>query len=239
MHRSYHRWFSPALGRDMELLLFGHAGAPVVVFPTSQGRFFEYEDRGMVGALSEHLEQGWIQLICVDSVDSESFYCRWAHPGGRIWRHVQYENYLLGEVIPAVRGQNSNSFWMTTGCSFGAYHAVNLALKHPHVIRRTIGLSGVYDIRRFLDGFYNDHVYFNNPLDYTANLHDRGQIDRLKQQDIILATGEDDPNRWSNDRLSAQLWRADVGHAYRLWDGWAHDWPWWQQMIRHYIGGHD
>lgn len=239
MHRSYHRWYSGALGREMELLLFGHAGAPVLVFPTSQGRFHEYEDRGMVGALAEQLEQGWIQLVCVDSIDSESFYCSWAHPGGRIWRHMQYEQYLLHEVIPGVRGQNGNGFWMTTGCSFGAYHAVNFALRHPEIVRRTIGLSGVYDIRRFMDGYSDDNVYFNNPLDYTAQIHDGQQIAQLQQIDIILATGQDDPNRASHDQLSANLWRAGIGNANRLWDGWSHDWPYWHQMIRTYIGGHD
>jgi len=25
----------------------------------------------------------------------------------------------------------------------------------------------------------------------------------------------------------------------RIWDGWAHDWPWWRDMIRTYVGGHD
>jgi esterase/lipase superfamily enzyme len=239
MHRSYHRWYSGVLGREMELLLFGHAGAPVLVFPTSQGRYYEFEDRGMVGALSEHLEQGWIQLVCVDSIDSESFYCSWAHPGGRIWRHVQYEQYLLNEVVPGVRGQNGNSFWMTAGCSFGAYHALNFALRHPDLIKRTIGMSGVYDIRRFLDGYSDDNVYFNNPLDYTGHLSDGHQIEMLKQQDIILATGATDPNRWSHDQLSANLWRAGVGNANRIWDGWSHDWPYWHQMIQTYIGGHD
>lgn len=239
MHRSYHRWYSGTLGRDMEMLLFGHAGAPVLVFPTSQGRFYEFEDRGMVWALAEHLEQGWIQLVCVDSIDSESFYCKWAHPGGRIWRHMQYEEYLLNEVISGLRASNDNPFWMTTGCSFGAYHAVNFALRHPQVIKRTIGLSGMYDVRGFMDGYYDDNVYFNNPVDYTANLHDPHQISLLQQQDIILATGADDANRWSNDLLLTNLWRADIGHAYRIWDGWSHDWSYWQKMLRLYIGGHD
>lgn len=239
MHRSYHRWYSPTLGRDMELLIFGHAGAPVIVFPTSQGRFFEYEDRGMVGALSEHLEQGWIQLVCLDSVDSESWYCHWKHPADRIRRHVQYEQYILNEIIPAVNQLNGNSFWMTTGCSFGAYHAVNFALRHPAIIRRTIGLSGLYDIRRFLDGYYDDQLYFNNPVDYAANLHDPEQIRQLQQLDIILAIGRDDQACWSNELLSGHLWRAGVGNALRIWDGWAHDWPYWRQMILHYIGGHD
>jgi esterase/lipase superfamily enzyme len=239
MHRGYHRWFSPTLGRDMELLLFGHAGAPVLVFPTSQGRFYEFEDRGMVDALHEHLERGWIQLVCVDSLDSESWYCRWAHPSGRVWRHIQYEQYLLNEVIPGVQQQNSNLFWMAVGCSFGAYHALNIGLRHPHVFKRMIGLSGIYDIRRWLDGYYDDNAYFNNPIDYSANLHHSHQHSLNQQQDIILVTGEHDPNVDSSRQLSANLWSANVGNALRIWDGWAHDWPYWHAMIRSYIRGHD
>ena len=75
---------------------------------------------------------------------------------------------------------------MTTGCSFGAYHAVNFALRHPDVIRRTIGLSGLYDMRMFMDGYYDENFYFNNPIDFTANLGNDHQLWMLKQQDIIL-----------------------------------------------------
>jgi esterase/lipase superfamily enzyme len=223
----------------MELLLFGHAGAPVIVFPTSMGRFFDYEDRGMVAALGQHLEEGWVQLVCVDSVDAEAWYGDSAPPQARLIRHTQYERYILDEVVPAVRNHNSNPFWMTTGCSFGAYHSVNLALRHPGLVRRTIALSGLYDMTTFFDGYYDDTLYFNNPVDYTANLHDPAQIGLLQQQDIIVVSGRDDPNAASAERLSGNLWRVGVGNALRLWDGWAHDWPYWQSMIRLYIGGHD
>jgi len=83
MHREHRRWFSPSLQRDMQLLVFGHAGARVLVFPTSMGRFYEWEDRGMIGALAHHLDQGWLQLYCVDSVDGESWYARQQHPAAR------------------------------------------------------------------------------------------------------------------------------------------------------------
>ncbi|HSD84493.1 MAG TPA: alpha/beta hydrolase-fold protein [Anaerolineae bacterium] len=239
MQRSYHHWYSPTLNRDMELLVFGRQGAPVIVFPTSQGRFYEYEDQGMVRALSEHLECGWIQLYCVDSIDAESWYGEWAHPAGRVQRHVQYDQYLLNEVLPFMRERNDNTFAMTTGCAFGAYHAINFALRHPEAIRRAIGLSGLYDLRSFMNGHTDDNFYFNNPVDFTANLHAGHQIWLLKQQDIILAIGKDDQARWSNEKLSENLWRAGVGNALRLWEGGAHDWPDWQRMIQLYIGGHD
>src|SRR5579864_5612351 len=110
MNREYHRWASPSLGRDMELLVFGHAGAPVLAFPTSLGRFFEWEDFGMVGALANHLDHGWIQLFCVDSVDAESWYNRYIPPHDRAVRHNQYERYLLDEVVPFVRGHKGVDF---------------------------------------------------------------------------------------------------------------------------------
>src|SRR5262245_16118504 len=109
MHREYHRWYSQRLNRDMELLVHGYAGAPVLVFPTSQVRFYEYEDRGMVAALSDFLEPGWFQLYCVDSVDAESFY-NWRAPAAqRIARHLQYEEYILNEVLPLIHIKNNNS----------------------------------------------------------------------------------------------------------------------------------
>src|SRR5438067_1497281 len=84
MKREYHKWFSPALGRDMELLVFGHGGLPGLVFPSSCGSFFEFEDRGMVNAVYDKLEHGRLQLFCVDSVDSESWYNRAVPPRWRI-----------------------------------------------------------------------------------------------------------------------------------------------------------
>ena len=104
----------------MELLVFGHAGARVLVFPTSKGRFYEWEDRGMMHVLGHHINQGWLQLYCVDSVDAESWYAHWKHPGARAWRQVQYENYLIHELLPLSRQKNDNPFLITVGASFGA-----------------------------------------------------------------------------------------------------------------------
>jgi esterase/lipase superfamily enzyme len=223
----------------MELLIFGHAGARVLVFPTSLGKFYEWEDRGMTAALGEHLDRGWLQLYCVDSVDAESWYAKWAHPSGRVTRHRQYEAYLLREVLPLMRQKNDNPFLITAGASFGAYHAANFAFRHPGLVGRLIGLSGVYDIGGWTDGYHDDDIYFNNPVEYLPNEHDGWRLDHLRRMDIILVTGRDDPKRWSSEQLSTVLWNKGIGNALRLWDGWAHDWPWWRDMIRHYIAGHD
>ncbi len=106
MVREYCKGYSRRLGREMELLIFGHAGLPVLVFPTSGGRFFDFEDRGMVAACAGKIDAGQLQLICVDSVDAESWYNRTHAPRWRIARHLRYEEYLLHELLPLIRQRN-------------------------------------------------------------------------------------------------------------------------------------
>lgn len=143
MNREYHKWYSRTLGRDMELLIFGHGGAPLLVFPTSMGRFFEFEDRGMIEANRWKYESGQLQAFCIDSVDKESWYNYGAHPGYRVWRHMQYERYVVEEVLPLIRHRNGNGLTVT-GASFGGYHAMNFALRHPDLISRCVCMSGAF-----------------------------------------------------------------------------------------------
>ncbi|MBI5670859.1 MAG: esterase family protein [Chloroflexi bacterium] len=239
MNREYHRWYSPALNRDMELLVFGHAGARVLVFPTSRGKFYEWEDRGMMNALRGHLDNGWLQVFCVDSVDAESWYNWWAHPGARAYRHAQYDGYLYNEVLPFTLSKNSNPFLITLGASFGAYHAMNFGLKHPDRVDRILALSGLYDIRSFTGGYSDDYVFFNNPMQFIPAEHDEGRLALLRHIDIILATGREDRLIQQARDMSAVLWSKGIGNALREWDGWSHDWPYWQRMVLLYIGGHD
>jgi len=239
MKRECHRWTSPNLRRDMELLVFGHAGARAIVFPTSMGRFFDWEERGLVATLREHLERGWLQLFCIDSVDGESWYAKDRPPAERVRRHVEYDRYVAGEVLPFSRKLNSNPFLIVTGASFGGYHAVNFGLRHPDDVDRIISMSGLCDIRGLTDGHNDENVYFNNPCDFIRGEEEPSRLEALRHQDIILAVGRDDSLCASNELLSRTLWSKDIWHALRIWDGFAHDWPVWHQMIRLYIGGHD
>lgn len=239
MNREYHRWYSPSLNRDMELLVFGHAGARVLVFPTSQGKFYEWEDRGMMGALGDSLERGWLQMYCVDSVDAESWYNYGAHPGERAHRHAQYDSYLYNEVLPFSRSKNGNSFLITTGASFGGYHAMNFGLKHADVADRILAMSAMFDIRSFTGGYSDDNVYFNNPMQFIPNENDSYRIAQLQHLDVIMATGRADSLMPSARNMSAALWSKGIWNALREWDGWSHDWPYWQKMVQLYMSGHD
>ncbi len=237
MNREYHRWHSPSLNRSMELLVLGHGGARVLVFPTSRGRFFEFEDRGMARALAHQIENGWFQLYCVDSVDSESWYNWGVHPGQRAWRQTQYNNYLRYEVLPLMWQKNPTPFTITTGASFGAYHAMNFGLRFPDVVNRILALSGIYDIRGWTSGWQGEHAYLNNPIEYIPNENDPTRLEHLYRQDIIIVAGKDDRLIHSAREMSGVLWQKGIGNALREWDGWNHDWPYWAQMLNQYLGG--
>lgn len=220
----------------MEMLVFGHAGTPVLVFPTSGGRFFEFEDQGMVGALAGKIDAGQLQLFCVDSVNMESWYNRQVSPRRRIARHMQYEGYLLHEALPLIRQRNADAGLLALGCSFGGYHAVNLALRHPDLFSGFISLSGAFDLSGFLDGYYDRDCYFNLPTHYLPNLADPWYLDRFNRGTYVLASGWDDHCLEQNRSLDSILSSKRIAHQFHIWDAHnAHDWPTWQQMARQYL----
>jgi len=238
MRREYHKWFSQALGRDMEMLVFGQDGLPVIVFPTSQGRFYEFEDRGMVGAIADKIEGRRVQLFCVDSVDGESWYNRNVPPRWRIARQVQYEQYVVNEVVPFARKDHDRPHLAAMGCSFGGYHAVNMSLRHPDVFTGCLSMSGAFDLKSmgFLNGYYDDDCYFNLPLDYLPNLSDMRILERLRQNTYVLATGVHDQCWNNNERLAGLMRSKGIPVRLDVWGDHArHDWPWWQRMLQSYL----
>lgn len=242
MNREYHKWFSPHLMHEMELLVFGHAGARVLVFPTRAGRFYDYENWGMVDAIRRKIDNGWLQLFCLDSVDAQSFYCHWCCPQDRIRRHLEYEAYILQEVLPFTRSRNPNWCLVTHGCSMGAYHAVNFALRHPELVGKVVAFSGRYDLTRpiddfrdLFDGYYDEAVYFNTPCHFIPNLRDEHILGMLRRMEITLVVGATDPFVDNNRQISQALWDIGIWHALHIWPGRAHKPHHWQRMAELYL----
>jgi len=237
MNRDYHKWFSRELNREMEMLVFGQGGTPVLVFPTSMGRFFDYEDRGMIAAVAPKYGSGELQAFCVDSVDRESWYNKRIHPRERVLRHLQYEQYILAEVIPFIRSKNPSGRLVLTGCSFGGYHAVIFSLKHPDRVTRCVSMGGAFDIHQFLNGYYDENCYFNCPPDFLPNLNDDWYLSRYREKTgFVLATGQDDICLGENIRLSQLMNGKQIPHWLDVWgDHTGHDWPWWQRMAAKYF----
>lgn len=235
MFRDYGRWFSPSLGRDMEFLWFGKFGRPVMIFPTSGGRFYENEDFQLTASLADKVDRGEIQLLCVDSVDYESWYNRGVHPAVRAARHVQYDAYLRNEMVPYVFNRAQRGDLAVYGASFGAYHAANFAAKYPDVVNRAICFSGIFDIHSFTNGYWDDNCYFNCPTAYIPNM-DGEWAGKLARIGWVIATGEYDTLVQRNRDFSQLLWSKGVAHHAEFWPGaFGHDWPWWRENLRRFL----
>ncbi|MFT7249410.1 MAG: esterase/lipase superfamily enzyme [Arcticibacterium sp.] len=117
------------------------------------------------------------------------------------------------------------------GCSFGAYHATNFAFKHPDIVDSLFSMSGSFNIKSFLDGYYDDDVYFNNPIDFMQNA-DSWVFNHMN---IVLGTSDWDICRESNIHLSQILGDKQINHWYDEKKWVSHDWPLWKAMLPEYV----
>lgn len=242
MHFEHHSWYSHRVGRDMGLLVIGHSGAKVLVFPTRDGDHREYENLRMHHGLSEKITRGHLQLFCVDGYARESVYANWIDPEERIRRHIRYEEYVLNEVMPLMAAKNGHECTISHGLSLGAYHAANIAFRHPHLFRKLCAFSGRYDLtlqvecfENLFGGFYNEDVYFHTPSNFLPNLNDPDQLDRLRRMEIDLVIGREDPFRDDNQHVSRTLSEKGVHHGLHWWDGRAHEGYSWRRMAPFYL----
>jgi esterase/lipase superfamily enzyme len=145
---------------------------------------------------------------------------------------------VLNEVVPLIRQKNQNPRLGLTGCSFGGYFSLNFALKYPWVFSDCVSMSGSFDIRQFLGGYYDENCYFNNPPDYLPNLSDHNILERLRQNSrLVLATSEWDPCLDANWRMARIMGPKDIPHWMDVWGpGVKHDWPDWREMTKKYFG---
>ena len=73
MEMQYFKDYSPALGREMECKVYGHAGRPMLYIPCQDGRFFDFEDFHMADTLAPWIESGQVMVISIDTIDKETW----------------------------------------------------------------------------------------------------------------------------------------------------------------------
>jgi esterase/lipase superfamily enzyme len=240
MKVEYFNLWSDQLNQPMEFKVYGDRGKPAIVFPTQGGRFFEYEDFGMVGACQPLIADGKVQLITVDSIDHQSWVNWGIHPADRAIRHNQYDRYITEELVPFIRQQNPYpGKFLSTGCSMGAYHSANFFFRHPQIFNTLIAISGLFRLNMFVGGYMDDNVYFNSPLAYLPNLTDTELLNLYRQSDIIVAVGQgawEDPMLEDTYTLKRILEEKEVPAWIDIWGHDVnHDWPWWRRMMPYFL----
>ena len=246
MKTEYHKEYSTCLGRDMEWKVYGHAGRPMIVFPSQDGRFFDFENQGMVDSAAAFIEAGRLQLFCVDSNDKNSWSS--TNPDGR-WRIEQQEayfHYIVDEVCPRIfeistqaNGSRPDGI-LTTGCSMGGTHSLNFFLRRPDIFAGCIAMSGAYDASFFFHDYKDDLVYANSPVDYIEGMsYDHPYVDLYRHRTIILCVGQgawEHPMQEDAARMRELFHYKDVPAWVDFWGSdVAHDWPWWKKQFPYFL----
>jgi esterase/lipase superfamily enzyme len=204
---------SPAIGAAGNVVIHGHYGRPVLVFPSERGSAWDYEQEGMVAAVGDLVAGGRAKLYCVDAFDA-----------GERWR---YEAWILDQVVPFIHQDlGGPQDILATGCSMGAFHAANLVLRRADLIPAAIGLSGNYElgVTGEVSGFHGDH------LDWIRS-----------RASFLLVCGqgmwEDTTGALeSTKHLAHLLGEKGIRHELDLWGhDVPHDWPSWRAQIAHHL----
>jgi esterase/lipase superfamily enzyme len=234
----------PGFDRAGTVVRYGHYGRPVLVFPAEQGRARDFESNGMVDAVSDLVEAGRVKLYCVDSADDRT----WSDQGigleDRARGHAAYTSWVLDRVLPWMAEDSPGTAdAIVTGCSMGAYHALQLALTRADLFPVALCLSGNYDPAQWHAwGERGEAAYFSNPTDHVAHLHG-GHLDWLRSRlYVVLVVGQ---GAWETHptgslpaarRMAALLTEKGIPHELDEWghDA-AHDWEWWQRELAYHL----
>ncbi len=244
MDTHYEKWYSPSLGREMELKVYGRGGKPVLYIPCQDGRFYDFENFKMTDTWAPFIESGQATVFSVDTMDKETWSDKTGDPYQRICRHEEWVSYLTNEVVPYIRSFSRGYGWqvdpgiMTFGCSLGATHAVNLYFRFPRLFDEVLALSGVYDIAYGFDGYMDDMVYLNAPVLYLANMpSDHPYMDLYRRNRAVICVGQ---GPWEMPDDTRTLHRILVEKGIPAWvDYWGydvnHDWPWWYKQAAYFV----
>jgi esterase/lipase superfamily enzyme len=226
------------------LIAYGHYGRPVLVFPSEQGRAWDFENNGMIDAVAQLVDDGRVKFYCVDSADAYTWSDRSVPVEERARRHAGYESWIVDSVMPWIAADCGGATEVATlGCSLGAFHAANFALKRADLFPLAMCFSGNYDPTAW-DGWGEpgDATYFNNPMAYVANLYG-DHLDWLRARvSLLLVVGQ---GAWEVDptgALPATRAFADLlagkGIRHEL-DVWGydvpHDWSSWRAQLAHHL----
>lgn len=237
--KAVERWLSPRMEQEITLARWGRSGAPsgtpVLVLPTAGGDAEEVERHHLITKLGHLIESGTITVYSCDSVAGKAM----THSTGT----VEYRNWLLNqfhravahEVVPAMHADGGTKLAIVAGASIGAFNSVALICRFPHLFGAAIGMSGTYDVERFVGGVTDD-LYFATPRRFLPGLEGPA-LDLLRQRFVMLASGT---GAWENIEESWDMAKAlgAKGIPNRV-DDWGpdyeHEWPTWWAMLPQYL----
>lgn len=231
---------SKSVGDDIDLIVYGEKGYPVIVFQTQNSPATNYEDFGMVDELSSYINDGKIQLFSVGNIDAESWMATDKDKSKRSQRQEDYFKFVTDEMVPYVHERNNSELRpLTTGCALGATHAAIAVMRRPDLFQGCIALSGVYRTSFYYGDWMDSNLYLNDIIVSLRNLpQDHPYVNLYNHRQLVFCVGQgawedgiDDLRTLDSEfkRLGIQAWCDFWGFDVN------HDWPWWKKQIQYFL----
>lgn len=238
MTKTVSKWYSERLQRDITLARWGTFGQPVLLFPTAGGDAEEIERMLVIRVLQPLLDAGRIKVYSCDSIAGAALAAKEGSVAHRCWLLNQFHHYVAHEVIPTIHADCGGAELdvIAAGASIGAFNAVAVTCRFPHLFSAALAMSGTYDLERLMGFQGNEDYYFSSPLAFLPGL-DGAALDQLRTRFVALPFGQ---GRWENPGESWHMAKVlgDKGIPNRV-DAWGeqydHDWPTWREMLPQYL----
>ena len=243
MNSRYFKEYSQYLNRDMEFKMYGDSGILCLVIPCQDGRFFEWEDRKMYDLMAPWIDEGKIQFVSIDTIDTETW-SSYGESSHRMRMQENWINYIINELVPsalAKAGKDQSEPMMVMGASMGATHAANLFFRFPDRFNKMLALSGVYDLSGYIyDNNYNGNFYQNSPLAYLPNLDPNHEYIRKYNEGkgiFVVGKGSWEEQTGSDlSRLGDVMYQKGINCPVYFWgEDTPHDWPSWEKQVVTYL----
>ena len=238
MNDYYSKEYSWILDREMEHAMFGDSGVLCVAFGPQNGHTYDFRNFGMIDCIAPWIESGKLRVLCVDSIDEETWSAEGVDERYRLELQERWFRYVTDELLPKYLGEGERA--LTTGCSMGATHAANFFFRRPDLFGGMIALSGLYDTDYFFHGYKDDLTYANSPIEFLRGMSfDHPWIDLYNRSAIVFCSGQgawEDEMREDLNELDVILNEKNVPHWADYW-GYDvdHDWPWWRKQLPYFM----
>jgi len=241
LNKEVFRWHSPHVEQSVQLVRWGHIGAPVLLFPTAGGDAEEVERFKLIHVLEPLIAAGRIKVYSTDSIAGKAWTSK--QHSAEFCSHLQsmFDALVYREIVPAIRRdcQTPDIEIIATGASIGAFNAVASVCRHPNVFRVAIAMSGTYDLSKYLEGRFIQDFYFASPLHFLPGLE--GPIlQQLRKRLVLMPSGEGDYEDIGESwRMAKALGAKGIPNRVDSWGpGWHHNWETWRAMLPKYLDEH-